>query len=80
MVTRKDFVAAYAKRSGLSDQWAALGLIDCGAGRTLAAMPCDCGDENCKGWAMLSADGLDHHFRFSAPVELRNAYIKACQE
>lgn len=78
-MTRREFVAAYAERSDLSAQWAALGLIDVG-GKTMVAMPCACEEAMCEGWVMLSADSLDHHLRTSAPEALRNAYIQAVPE
>ena len=76
MVTRAEFVRDYARRSRLSDEFAAQGLIRAGA-QVLVALPCACGDDGCAGWAMLSADGIDYHLRYDAPEELRKAYV-AC--
>ena len=75
-MTRTEFVKGYAKRSKLSDRWAAIGIVDI-AGICRIALPCACGSEVCPGWAMLSADGIDDHLRFSAPNELSVAYIAA---
>ena len=72
-MTRSEFVASYAKRSGLSDQWAALGVIDVD-GKTMFALPCGCEDETCEGWAMVTANSALDHLFFSSPVALRHAY------
>ena len=75
-MTREDFVKAYAGRSNLSAEYAALGIIDTD-GRTYCALPCACGEESCEGWAMVSASGVDSHLMFSAPDKLRVAYHEA---
>lgn len=73
---RADFVRLYAERSGLSPQWADIGLIDCG-GKTLCALPCGCEEVGCEGWAMLGADSMHDHLFFHAPTALREAYQAA---
>lgn len=75
-MTRAEFVRAYAANSGLSSEWAVLGLIDVGS-RKLIAMPCGCGDETCQGWAMLSSESVLDHLQLYAPAALRLAYNKA---
>lgn len=75
-MTRTEFVRAYAHRSELSDKWAPLGYIDV-AGKVLIALPCACDQEGCEGWAMLSAESVDHHLRFYAPEPLRTAYHRS---
>ena len=79
-MNREDFVRGYALRSGLSDQWASLGIIDVREGRTLFALPCGCGDESCEGWAMVSAEGALDHLALSTPEPLREAYNAACRD
>ena len=70
---RADFVRSYANRSKLSGEWADLGLIDVG-GRVLVALPCECGDEACEGWAMVSGGSVLSHLELYAPEKLRDAY------
>lgn len=78
-MTREEFVRGYANRSGLSDKYASLGIVDVG-GHTLFALPCACGDDTCDGWAMVSGStALDHLF-FNAPKALREAYRNAVSE
>ena len=49
-LTKEEFEKAYAFRSDMTpDQVAELGL---------AAMPCDCGEDDCKGWAMQNASNI----------------------
>lgn len=72
-ISREQFVKDYAANSGLSAKYAALGILDVG-GKTIAAMPCGCGEEGCKGWSMVSADSIHDHLFFRAPEELRLAY------
>jgi len=43
----------------------------------MLALPCACGDDGCEGWAMVSANGVDHHLQFNAPDALRDAYTNA---
>ena len=72
-MTRTEFVKGYAKRSGLSDEWAILGFIEI-AGHKLIALPCGCPEEGCDGWAMIGAEHVSHHLAFNAPDKLRAAY------
>lgn len=78
-MTRADFIKAYAARSGLSAEFAVIGLLDVG-GKTMVAMPCACGEQDCEGWAMLTADGIDHHLAFNAPEPLRTVYCDAISQ
>lgn len=75
-MTRTEFVRAYAQRSGLSDKWAILGYVDLD-GKVLIALPCACDDKECEGWAMMSAEHVDHHLRTYAPDALAAAYSAA---
>jgi hypothetical protein len=78
-MTRAEFIKAYAKRSGVNHHpYALLGFLDCG-GRVLIALPCACGDEGCEGWAMMSAEHVDHHLQFRAPEPLRSAYLETME-
>jgi hypothetical protein len=77
---RADFVRAYANRSGLSDKWANIGLIDRHDGWVFVALPCVCGEDGCQGWAMLSAEQVLHHLQFNAPDGLREAYMKSVED
>lgn len=75
---RSDFVRGYAERSGLSAEWAAIGIIDL-AGHTLIALPCACPEEGCPGWAMLSGRSVIDHLELYAPDGLRDAYRAAIE-
>lgn len=72
-MTRTEFVKSYARRSGLDDRFAGIGLIAVG-GHHLVALPCACGEESCEGWAMVTASAALHHLAFYAPEPLRTAY------
>lgn len=74
-MTRKEFIEAYAERSGLSARWSSLGVLDVDA-HTLFALPCGCGGDKCKGWALVGIEAIDHHLMFNAPTELRAAYLR----
>lgn len=76
---RDEFVRAFAQRSGLSDEWADIGVIDVG-GRSIIALPCACGHDSCEGWAMVGSEGVLHHLQFDAPEALRDAYMRAVSE
>lgn len=71
-LTREAFVRGYAERSGLSAKWAALGFID-GDGAFLIALPCDCGDDSCEGWAMVGPGSVNSHLELYAPAQIRDA-------
>ena len=77
-ITRAEFINAYAARSSLSPRFAGLGILDAG-GRTLFALPCACGSENCEGWTMVSAEGVIDHLELYAPHALRDAYAAAVE-
>jgi hypothetical protein len=80
---RADFIRAYTNRSGLSDKWAEIGLVDREEGRhgwVFIALPCACGKDGCQGWAMLSAEQVLDHLQFNAPEILRDAYMKSVGE
>ena len=72
-VSRTEFIEGYAKRSGISAEWAPLGFIEVG-GAVRIALPCGCEEEKCKGWAMVSADSVSSHLELYAPYDLRDAF------
>ncbi len=75
-MTRTEFIEHYAKNSRLdAHPYALLGFLEC-YGSIIAAMPCACGMDGCAGWAMISAEHIDHHLTFNAPEPLRSAYIE----
>lgn len=76
---RAEFIEAYAGSSGLRADFADIGLLDAG-GRTMVALPCACGEKDCEGWAMLSADSVLDHLQFRAPEKLRLAYDDAIRD
>jgi hypothetical protein len=76
-MTRTEFVRSYARRSGFSDEWADMGIVDTAGGRTMIALPCACGYEACEGWAMLSGSTVLDHLELYAPEKLRRAYREA---
>lgn len=57
--TQDEFEHAYAKRSGVTVEWLRQHMI---------ALPCVCGDESCKGWAMIARNPLSiaTHLEFYA--------------
>lgn len=77
-MTRDDFVRGYAERSGLSAECGRVrGLIEIGD-RVMLALPCgNCGDDECGGWAMVSAGSVLDHLFLYAPDALRDAYRDA---
>jgi hypothetical protein len=75
-MTRTEFVRDYARQSGLSDRFASLGIIYTDGG-ALLAMPCGCGDAECQGWLMVSADCALSHLEMGTPEPLRDAYRAA---
>lgn len=76
-MTREEFVRGYALRNGLDASWSRLGFIDLGHGRVHVALPCGCGENDCVGWAMVSAEGVLGHLELYAPEPLRTAYCDA---
>lgn len=75
-MTRKEFIEAYAARSGITASFASLGILDIGRA-VQVALPCACGEAGCEGWAMVSTENLDHHMLFDAPEALSGAYREA---
>lgn len=50
---QSEFIKKYCEKSNITEERAnELGLF---------AMPCDCEDEDCKGWAMVTKEGLKAH-------------------
>jgi hypothetical protein len=76
VVKRTEFIEAYARRSGVPAHYALLGILDIG-GKVRIALPCACGQEDCEGWAMLSAESVLDHLALYAPSALREAYLEA---
>ena len=50
-MTREEFVAGVALRSGVTPQW----IVE----HSLEARPCNCEEEGCEGWQMVSCDAED---------------------
>lgn len=48
-VDRQEFIADYCERSGVTWEWLS---------QYKKAIPCDCGDEACIGWAMVNKDEI----------------------
>jgi hypothetical protein len=49
-MTKQEFIKAYARRSHVTVEWI-LARRD--------AYPCDCGEEGCEGWQMLSPENAE---------------------
>ena len=58
-ISREEFEQAYARRSGVALEW----LL-----QHRHAVPCDCGDELCEGWAMVPLEWADWRGRRHAPT------------
>lgn len=61
-MTREEFIDGYMERSGLdancrTERGFRIGHIE------RIALPCTCGDEACKGWAMVPTDFAEDHMR-----------------
>jgi len=59
-MTKDDFIDSYCKRSNISRE-----LFH----RFKVALPCQCGDEACLGWAAISHDygAITSHIKFYGP-------------
>ena len=71
-VTREEFIEAYADRCG--EGGVTVGRRADGitfGDRKRVALPCRCGEENCRGWAMISddQDSIDDHMEFYGTKE-----------
>lgn len=80
-MTRQEFIEAYASRSGLGTEQAALGPIDgvLEVGEhCLIALPCSCGEDDCEGWAMVRPSAVPSHLELYAPEPIRSAFIALC--
>lgn len=73
-MTRDEFIQQYAPGQNVSREFSTLGFVTI-AGTVRNALPCACGEDGCKGWAMVGADSIDSHLRLYAPEPLRSAYI-----
>jgi hypothetical protein len=78
-MTREEFIREYAAGSDFLAPYASLGFIDFGYSQRMIklALPCACGEDGCKGWAMISPDCVDSHLQLYAPEPLRSAYRAA---
>lgn len=56
-MTREEYIHGYAERSGVLDRVTHYGLFI--GGRERVAISCDCGDEGCNGWQMVSLRELE---------------------
>jgi hypothetical protein len=55
LISREEFEKQYAARSGITvEELRELGLV---------VLPCDCGAENCQGWAVVHRDNIETHVR-----------------
>jgi hypothetical protein len=69
-MTREEFIESYVERSRVhypSIQKTEDGFV-LGSRRRIA-LPCNCGDDECKGWAMVSSEqeDIDTHMQLYAP-------------
>ena len=71
-LSRADFVRAYAERSGLTADYAVLGILDVVPLVTLVALPCGCEEDDCEGWAMVGASSVNSHLELYAPEPIRS--------
>jgi hypothetical protein len=78
-MTRTEFLKGYAERSGMSARWAALGFIELDEWK-LIAVPCECGEEGCEGWAVYSPERILDYLQMYAPEPLREAYQEAVKK
>lgn len=65
-MTREEFITRYLERSKLSSDCRTENGFSAG-GHIRYAVPCDCRDDTCEGWAMISDEGMEHHLKFNAP-------------
>ena len=52
-MTQSEFIKLYCKNSNITEKL----LNECGT----SAIPCDCGEEDCIGWAMVGKRNLKDH-------------------
>lgn len=58
-MTKDEFITSYGERSGIGRYRTEYGYNINGWKRY--AVPCNCGDPVCQGWAMISIDDLPHN-------------------
>lgn len=77
-MTRDEFIKGYAERSNIKIEPRHLlcGYIQPDKDWILLALPCACGSESCHGWGMVGPEHFQHHMQFSAPDDLREAYLR----
>lgn len=73
---RDEFVAAYMSRSGINDYHVDGDRVYWGGDHT-CALPCECGEADCDGWAMVPPNGRWWHLFNSGPDEGRPTYKEA---
>lgn len=60
-MTREDFVAGYMARSRVTGWHLEGDLVRLSDGWKMYALPCRCGEDGCKGWAMVPPVGRGWH-------------------
>ena len=68
MLTQNEFERDYAKRNGVAVSEFREHMI---------SLPCNCGDEDCKGWAAISRDpeAIERHLKYYAPGAASDAIV-----
>lgn len=66
-MTKNDFIHGYCKRSHITEE-----IFH----KYQVALPCNCGDEGCEGWAAIRLDAqfIEDHLTFQAPDDIRKYY------
>lgn len=59
-MTREEFIDLYLERSQINEHRTALGY-SIGEGHQTVALPCDCEEAECDGWAMIPATLVRWH-------------------
>ncbi|HET8695761.1 MAG TPA: hypothetical protein VFM33_13900 [Aquabacterium sp.] len=64
-MTKDEFIKGYAERSRATVAEVMTGMV---------ALPCDCGDDHCQGWAMVSNTprAIKSHMDLYAPASYAN--------
>jgi hypothetical protein len=67
-MSRDEFIDGYMRRSGMEPKRRTADGFRVGD-RGLVAVPCDCGDEMCQGWAMVrdDPDEIEEYAAFYGP-------------
>jgi hypothetical protein len=70
MMTREQFIEGYVARSGIAEHRTADGYSMCG--RETFALPCQCDEEGCEGWAMVRAEGVRWHLYQNTEAQIED--------